>query len=261
MAYLDGSGVHLYYESYGTHGPWVTLVNGHTRTSSDFRLMAKKLIEGGFRVLTFDNRGAGKTRTDSPFSIDDMSCDVLALWDELGIGTSALLGISMGGLISQMTALRRPQRVSSLCLISTFAEEKAARVEDVDWGTTIEETTAALKPYFSTSFFRQNQLLVKAMAKQILLQVNQGGFSVMAGEQKRALRSFSFTSLKLEKITCPTLIIHGDEDSIIDFSCAEFLHNSIFNSRLITYKGAGHLLLAERPSQLYEDVLNYLSLH
>ena len=55
MAVLKRSGVDLYYELSGEAGPLVTLINGYTRPGSDFRMLAKKLVDAGFRVLAFDN--------------------------------------------------------------------------------------------------------------------------------------------------------------------------------------------------------------
>ena len=101
MSTLICDGAEIYYEEVNPNSSnVVTLVNGHTRTSSDFRMMARILGEAGLRVLALDNRGAGKTKVSRPFSIDDFCNDVVALWDALKIQSSSLLGISMGGFIS-----------------------------------------------------------------------------------------------------------------------------------------------------------------
>ena len=73
-----------------------------------------------FRVITFDNRGAGRTSApDRPYSIAGMAEDVAALMDRLGIAKAHILGYSMGGYVAQSLALAHPDKVEKLILVST----------------------------------------------------------------------------------------------------------------------------------------------
>ncbi len=93
MPYLERDNAKIYYEVWGDSGPWVTLVNGHTRTMRDFRAMGYYLNERGWRALAIDNRGSGRTESPLDFTIDMMADDIEALWNELDIDESHLLGI------------------------------------------------------------------------------------------------------------------------------------------------------------------------
>ena len=101
MPNIETPGAIINFDVVGDQGPWVTLINGHTRSSNDFRMMGRIFSQAGMRVLVLDNRGAGKSQVSRPFTITDMCGDVVALWDYLEIEKSSLLGISMGGFISQ----------------------------------------------------------------------------------------------------------------------------------------------------------------
>src|SRR4051794_39934633 len=85
--------------------------------------LLEALTEGGYRVVRFDNRDIGlSTHVDygsAPYTIDDMADDTIGLLDALGIDAAHLVGASMGGMISQVLALRHPARVRSLTLLIT----------------------------------------------------------------------------------------------------------------------------------------------
>ena len=72
-------------------------------------------MQAGFKVITLDNRAVGRSSVTSPFTLDDMCADVVAIWEHLEITSSALLGISMGGAVAQLLALDFPARVDASC--------------------------------------------------------------------------------------------------------------------------------------------------
>ena len=73
--------------------PWISLINGHTRSRHDFRLIAKHLVNAGFRVVSLDNRGSGQSISEGDFSLHDIAKDWIQLWDELGVTTTHLAGV------------------------------------------------------------------------------------------------------------------------------------------------------------------------
>ena len=252
MSELDRPNATINYETWreGESGSWITLVNGHTRSLKDYRLMAKQFAADGFRVLALDNRGAGATVTTTDFTYLDLAGDVVALWDHLQIPQSHLLGISMGGEISQVVASENPERVNRLVLVSTTADDRwVIRANSTPWGNDLAGIEQTLSPYFSATFLAANQPLVKAMAKNILDQVK-SGFITKADSQRRAFRDFNWVA-RLSEIGAVTLVVHGDQDRIIAPDAAEELAQLIPNARLKLIPGAGHLLLAETYKQLY----------
>lgn len=253
MSELKRPGASLHYEVWGDSGPWVTLINGHTRPLNDFRLLGRFLRERGLRILTLDNRGAGETVVEADFSLDDMVADVVALWQHVGASKTRLLGISMGGFIAQKLAIEQPQRIERLALVSTAASQAWICNDDTPWSSDIEQVLAKLAPYFTHSFYQRNQMLVKSMAKQITKSVAQGDFVRRALLQKAAARSFD-VRVRLQDIDCPTLVLHGQDDRVIPAQAAHELAGLLRASKLTVLPDAGHLLLAEKPKELYEAV-------
>ena len=220
--------------------------------------MGRSLVADGFQVLAFDNRGSGATTTDSPFTFADMTSDVVALWDHLGIAQSHLLGVSMGGEIAQTVATDCAERVLRLILVSTTADSRwVLRSGNQHWGDDLPTIQANLEPYFSPSFVKANQVLIKAMAKNIFDQVRLG-FHANAAAQRQAFDQFNWVH-ELGNITAKTLVIHGDADAILDPSAAVELARLIPDARLELLPGMGHLLLAEAPKALHSLVTNFLS--
>lgn len=256
---LKRDGATIYYEWINPDGGKViTLVNGHTRSSSDFRMMARIMGEAGFRVLILDNRGAGKSEVSKPFTIDDMCADVVALWDELGVERSSLLGISMGGFISQGIAIRYPARVEKLALVSTAPEERYINPTGGGWiseGTKLEEK---MRSYFAPGFVERNPVLFKTMVNQIRLAINSTNFTERSEMQRAALKGAGWSD-KLQTIKAQTIVIHGAKDLVIDLEGAELLRDSIPHARLELLPEAGHLLLAEAPKELYRIALDFFS--
>jgi 3-oxoadipate enol-lactonase len=251
MAILSRSGATINYEFIGDKtGQVVTLVNGHTRSSSDFRMMARILSGDGLGVLLLDNRAAGKSEADRPFTIKDMCDDVVAIWDELGIEKSSLLGISMGGFISQGIAISCPDRVRNLILVSTAPEDRYINPTGGGWISEGSELDKKMRSYFAPGFVERNPVLFNTMVTQIRQAIDSGQFSKRSDMQRNALRGSEWTA-QLGQISARTLVIHGERDLVIDLEAGKLLSERIPGAKLEIIPDAGHLLLAEAPKELY----------
>ncbi|MBP6217187.1 MAG: alpha/beta fold hydrolase [Oligoflexales bacterium] len=284
MSNLVLQDVKLYYETYAakddsanensSQKKWITLINGHTRSSRDFKLLAHHLKERGFNVLTFDNRGSsGKTEFfTSNFTFNDMVRDVIALWDHLGIKKSAVAGLSMGGFIAQGLVSQQLGRVESLCLICTSSRLKSKYLSDGvlqgKWGSDEQGVLKRLEDlYFHPKYCQKNPLILKSMAKKIAeensLEAGEKNslFDERARLQTEAIKTADEASIKnsLSHLDIPCLIAHGDSDRLLPFKEAEILHDLIPQSKLHCFKETGHLVLAERGRELYELISDLLT--
>ncbi len=110
-----------YFEEAGAGEP-VVLVCGLSADLQVWRFLAPELSKD-FRVVSFDNRGAGRSSApDEPYSISGMADDLLALLNHLQIDSAHIVGWSMGGAIAQTLARTHPKRIRKLVLVSTFHE-------------------------------------------------------------------------------------------------------------------------------------------
>lgn len=254
MPFFQRGSAKIYFEVYApegtSRGQWVTLINGHARSSTDFKAFAKYLSGLGYSVLTPDNRGSGKTESP-PFIFADMLQDVVALWRELGIARTHLLGISYGGVISENLAAGNPKTVSSLVLASTTCQSSYLnsdrRLAELSPPERIEE----MANYFGSEFATRNPVLYKSLTKQMAAVFDDDAFVQKARKQRIALNLFDFRIL-CSSIKVPTLILHGSEDRVIVPESAKALHQLIAGSELEIWEGVGHLFLAEAPRRFYE---------
>ena len=114
------NGTSISYSDTGGDGPVVVLSHGYLMDSSMFAPQVQALAPA-YRVITWDERGFGRTRATGEFSFWDSARDVLGLLDELDIEQAVLGGMSQGGFISLRAALTAPDRVRALVLIDSQA--------------------------------------------------------------------------------------------------------------------------------------------
>jgi 3-oxoadipate enol-lactonase len=262
MPFLDRAGAKIHFELAAPAGesedaPVITLINGHMRTSSDFKMMTRYLVEKGFRVIVLDNRGAGRSVVQSEFDLNDMAEDVVAIWDHLGISQSHLLGISMGGMVAQWIAGNHGSRLTSLVLVSTCPNRDWIKDHgSYAWSDDEKAVEEKLLGYFSEAFRSANKILIAAMAKQMAKAAREGAFLEDSKRQMAAMQGFDATPI-LKRIRVKALVIHGSEDAIVPPAAARILADAISGSSVMIFPGAGHLLLAERPKELYEVIAKF----
>jgi pimeloyl-ACP methyl ester carboxylesterase len=258
MAYLERPQARIFYEEEGpSDAACLTLLNGYSRSSSDFRALSKFMSSKGLRVLRLDNRGAGKTENADGFTVDDMVGDVLALWDFLGIASAHLLGISYGGVLSQLLANRYTSRVRSLVLVSTTSSSFFLQLDNNLSAQDPETIEKNLARYFSPKFAEKNPVLFRGMVKETAKVFTNPESRARTAQQRQALHKFDFTPL-LHAIRCPTLILHGEDDQVISPEAADVANRAIRQSTLEIFPGVGHLFLAESPTLFYESVWAFL---
>jgi pimeloyl-ACP methyl ester carboxylesterase len=121
MPFANGTGgARVHYEVHGDHGPWVVLLMGLGASSHMWLDVPQRLRDEGYRVLTVDNRGTGRSDPlRGPFSLRSMADDVVGAMDAASAERGTLVGISMGGMIAQHVALRHGHRLSGLVLLAT----------------------------------------------------------------------------------------------------------------------------------------------
>lgn len=222
--------IDMYYEIHGEGEP-VVLIAG---LNSDHTLYQKlgiipRLAER-YQVVAFDNRGVGRTdKPDIPYSIEMMADDTAGLMNALGIEQAHILGTSLGGRIAVALALRHPQQVKSLILVSTVMNMKK-----------VQNTWARRR--------------IRLMITIPLIRGANPYFAVV--RQLEASRNYDCTD-RLGGIHVPTLILHGKQDKSAPYALAEEMHSGIKDSKMITFQGS-HIFFALRPKQFMEAISDFL---
>ena len=127
-AYADVNGLHLYFEVHGEGRPLV-LLHGGLGSGEMFGPVLDALATG-HRVITVDLQGHGRTADiDRPLSLEAMADDIDGLLAHLGIDQADLVGYSLGGGVAFLAAVRHPERVRRLVLVSVNADPQAIYAE------------------------------------------------------------------------------------------------------------------------------------
>jgi pimeloyl-ACP methyl ester carboxylesterase len=262
----------IYYEIFGNpKDPCVILVMGMGGQLIQWpSLFVQGLVDQGFCVVTFDNRDIGLSRYydeleapdlneilvlrqqgksfHAPYTLEDMSSDVIVLMDELRIEKAYIAGISMGGMIAQIVAFTCPERVLGLiCIASTsgdpalpppkqevlecfFSPQKA---DDVKMH--VNHRMRLHRIYVHPDYVdeEKDRTLYKKLYQRAHHPV---GF-------KRQLVAVAYAGSRVEKLKLlqvPTLVIHGDNDPAFPIEHAQQLAQVIPNAHLEVIEKMGH---------------------
>lgn len=262
--------VELEYELRGRPGDRpLVLVNGLGRphVGWDPRFV-DQFVDAGFRVLCADNRDSGRSThvDDAPpldweaalrgdrsavaYSLDDMAADTAGLIAELDLGPVHLVGASMGGMICQMVAADHPERARSLCSIMSTtgardvgrptpeAQAVLMRRPPGDRDGFIEHEMANHEVIGSTAAYADDDWSRSVFARIY----DYGVYPPGTGRQLLAVTVRGDRTDALRRVRVPTLVVHGDADTLIDVSGGRATAEAIDGAELMVVEGLGHEL-------------------
>jgi len=244
--------VELYWESTGAGAP-VLLVMGLGMNATGWWRTVPVLTGAGLRVLTFDNRGVGRSgRPPGPYSIDSMADDAVAVLDAAGEPAAHVYGISLGGMIAQRIALRHPDRVHRLVLGASTPGGPRAIAADGDTQAFLrrraempaEEAVWASVPYnYAPATRREHgQRIAEDIEQRLRFPIEPAPY---AAQLAAALGHDAHA--ELGAIDAPTLVLHGTEDRLLPPANGELLAAGIPGARVERLPGAAHLYFTDAP--------------
>jgi len=226
MSTIKVKDINMYYEIHGVGEPLV-LIAGLGTDLTLFRLSINQLSQK-FKVLVFDNRGAGRTdKPDIPYTIEMMADDTATLMSKVGIESAYVLGISLGGRIAMELTLQFPEKVKGLILASTSA-------------------TVKTRLLFIPRFIKR--------VRAIMNKSEQPYYAFL--RQLNASRGYDCSS-RFCNINMPTLILHGKKDKNASYHLAEEMNIGIKGSKLIAFKG-GHIFFIWENKRFVNSILEFL---
>jgi len=246
----------IWWDSTGTGSP-ILLINGLS-SPSDVWFRLAPLLAADHRVLTFDNLGTGRTGVPAePWTMSDMAAAAAAVLEAAGEPRSAVLGISMGGMIAQELVLERPDLVSSLILVATHAgmaytngDPEAAETIRAAGALPPEERYAIIARFAHAPSTPQTRIDEDA-AVRATSPTSQAGYD---GQLAAAIPWSRLD--ELSGISCPTLVLHGAHDRMVGPS--SLLSDTIPGAQWIVLPDAGHQLFTDAPDEGAQVVLQFL---
>jgi pimeloyl-ACP methyl ester carboxylesterase len=231
----------------------------------------RMLALSGRHVIRYDHRDTGLSTCyepgEAPYSMEDMADDAMAVLDAHGIARASLVGMSLGGTVAQIAALRHPERVSTLTLISAtplgvdaaslpgMSEAylaHCAESEHVDWtdrAQVIDHVVKDMRLIAGTAHAHDEagaRALVErdvARARNFASATNH--FTVQAREDWRN---------RLSHLRVPLLVLHGTHDPIYPVEHGRWFEEAVPGSRFTAIEGGGHELHPQDWLQIVEEV-------
>ena len=212
-------------------------------------------LGGGYGTLTYDLRGHGQSGLSSGFTIADMADDLIALIEHLGLRDVLLCGVSVGGMIAQSVAARRPDLLSGVILCTTAAkigtdERWAERISGVRENGLAGFADTILNNWFGAAY-AQSQPDGWQLCHNMLSRTPTAGYVSVC----EAIRAADLSE-QTATITVPVHCIGGSEDASVTVENVTALSRLIPDARLTVFDGVGHLPPLEAPArmaQLIED--------
>jgi pimeloyl-ACP methyl ester carboxylesterase len=248
MPYATRPGAQIYYETFGTTGPWVVLIQGLGLSSRFWFDLPDRLVNDTptCRVVILDNRGVGRTdRPGGVYRMADMADDVAAVLDAASIDRAYVVGISMGGMIAQHVAIRHASRVAGLVLMATTPGMPHGRLPSPRALATL--LTIPLTPKKRAGAALSRILLPKKhqpRAKELMSRWP----AALAAEPTHPRTFFAqfhavlrhSTGFRLRGIRCPTIVVSGEDDILVPSHNSRILAKKIPRATLEILPDVAH---------------------
>jgi 3-oxoadipate enol-lactonase len=219
-------------------------------------------LAGKFLIIRYDLRGHGASdKTVTTLAIYEQAEDAAGLLRALGVSRVHIIGLSVGGMIGQVLAMRHPDLLASLVLVDTASEvppeNKSAwqrRIADALSGGMDSLVEPTMERWF-TAAYRTSHPEVIDWARGLVRKAKLDSY--VAGAQ--AISEFDVTR-ELGAITTPTLIVVGDGDKTTPIHSARLIHQHVRGSKLEILTPAAHLSNVEQSNIFNALIVGFLDL-
>jgi len=254
--FIQNKNTQLYTVEFGT-GPRTILAHGGWTGSWELWTEPFTYLSKTWRTVAYDHRGTGATISPvESITLDNMVNDLFAVMDKLEIEKCVLAAESAGGIVATSTVLQQPQRFDGLVLVDALLHNEddghdAMLIQGLKFqyeqtiGQFVDSCVLTSEP---------NSVEIRSWGRKILAR----------STPEASIRLLEYTHgidlrPRLEEITIPTLLIHGDTDAIVPLSDAEHAASQIPNNHLHVIQGAGHVPTVTRPREVADEINQFFS--
>lgn len=279
------------YETFGDPAdPAVLLVAGLGGQLTGWDERACQLAAAsGYFVIRFDNRDVGlsdqaadskvnihairEARADgepfeTPYDLTHMAEDAVGILDHLGIERTHVVGVSMGGMIAQVMAIRHPERLITLTSIMSTTGDDSVGQPTPEADATLTASPASTKDDAIESKVATRKVIGTAdhfdetEAREVAAAEHDRSFDPAGvGRQLAAIMASPDRTEALRSVAAPTLVIHGTEDPLIDVSGGRATAEAIPGATLVEVDGMAHDIPLAYWPQVLGALFEHLKLH
>ena len=276
---IEANGVHICTESFGDPGdPAILLIMGAMASmlwwDEEFcrRLAARKRF-----VVRYDNRDTGRSITYEPgetrYTVNEMVDDALGVLDAYGIDRAHIVGMSLGGMLAQILALKAPARVLTITMIasSLFAERPDlppmdakvlahhALSADIDWSdeNAVVEFLVGGWRLLGGSAHTFDEVGTRRLATQEFRRAA----NLLSMMNHATLGGGEEWYDRFDEIAAPALVIHGTEDLVLPYEHGLALARELEGATLLTLKGTGHEIPRDDWDTIIDAIVRHTVVH
>ena len=243
--------------------PWLVLIQGLGFDRSGWAPVTSGLGRC-CRLVLVDNRGCGRSDlTPKGFAVSDLARDVVTVLDAAGIARAHVMGVSLGGMVAQELAISHPERVDRLVLVATtpgwpFGHPMPAGSTALMMQSNRMEPEVALRRYTENALSARTLVERPQIVDSLIRHIAARPIDPQAGSALAAAGAGYSGQLRQTRIRAKTLILHGEDDTVVDPRNGKLLAERIPDSELVSLPGQGHLLFWEDPDGFVELVCSFL---
>ena len=259
---ISANGIQLNFEASGpTDAP--TVLMSHSLAATNAMWDPQMDVLKDYRVVRYDMRGHGHSDApDIDYTLEMLADDLLALMDALKISNTHYIGLSMGGMIGQMAALKNQDRFLSLSLCDTMSrvtpEMKPAwdeRIANARTGGMESLLEGTMSRWFSKDYMAAEPKECDKV-RDMIRNTQVTGFCGCC----RAIQGLDLTD-KISNITTPTQMIVGEDDPGTPVAAHEVMHEKIKGSELVVIPNALHFSNVEQKDVFNDAYMKFLRKH
>ena len=266
----NSAGIDLYYEDHGTGRP-VVLIHRYPLDGGSREKQVPPLLEAGYRVITYDRRGFGRSgRPTVGYDYDTFAADLHALMTRLDLRDTTLVGFSMGtGEVGRYLGTYGSDRVSDAVFIAALepfllrTDDNPAGVDGAVFAGILDAVTRDRYAYF-TDFYENFYNVDETLGTRLSSQALNASWVVAAGASAYASVAAVPTwttdfRADIAKIDVPVLIVHGTADRILPIDAtARPLRRLLPEASYVEIDGAPHGLLWTHADEVNTALLTFL---
>ncbi|WP_234538670.1 alpha/beta fold hydrolase [Streptomyces shenzhenensis] len=263
--------VDLYYEDHGTGQP-VVLIHGYPLDGHSWEKQAAALLAAGYRVITYDRRGFGRSsQPTTGYDYDTFAADLNTVLETLDLTDVVLVGFSMGtGEVGRYLGTYGSARIAKAAFLASLepfllkTDDNADGVDGAVFEGIKQAVTADRYAYF-TAFYQDFYNLDDNLGTRISEEAVRNSWNVAAGASwyaSLACVSTWTTDFRADvaKIDVPALILHGTADRILPIEAtAEPFHRALPQAEYVVVEGAPHGLLWTHAQEVTDALLAFLA--
>jgi pimeloyl-ACP methyl ester carboxylesterase len=266
----NSTNINLYYEDHGSGSP-IVLIHGYPLSGASWEKQVPVLLDAGYRVITYDRRGFGKsTQPTAGYNYDTFAEDLQKLLAHLDLRDVALAGFSMGGgEVARYIGKYGSKNISKAVFISSvppFLLKTADNPEGVNKAVfdDIEKAVAVDRYAFFTEFFKNFYNTDALLGKRISDQAVQASWNVASISSATASLAcvaawYEDFRDNLARVDIPALVIHGDSDRIVPLPASgQRTAKLVKGARLAVIKGGPHCIIWTHADEVNTELMNFL---